>query len=99
LRIIAKRTLIKFYTNPQNKDSESQLAAWYFEAKHADWKTPTDVKKQYGNASIVADNRVVFNICGNKYRLVVKFHYNTGIGFIRFIGTHKQYDQINVETI
>lgn len=99
MRIIARPKLIAFYTDPKYKDSESQLKAWWYEAKHADWKTPADVKRQYGNASIVADNRVVFNICGNKYRLVVKFHYDTGTGFIRFIGTHEQYDQINVETI
>jgi len=99
LRIIAKRTLKDFYSNSKYKDSKAHLEAWYYEAIHADWNTPADIKAQHRNASIVADNRVVFNICGNKYRLVVKFHYNIGIGYIRFIGTHEQYDQINVETI
>lgn len=99
MHIVARPKLIDFYSDPSYQDSEQQLKAWWREAKHADWKTPADVKRQYGNASIVADNRVVFNICGNKYRLVVRFHYNCGVGYIRFIGTHEQYDQINVETI
>lgn len=97
MRIITKRTLIDFYS--KHRDSEAQLEAWYYETKHAEWKTPADVKAQYPKASIVANNRVVFNICGNKYRLVIEFHYASGIGFVRFIGTHEQYDQTNVETI
>lgn len=99
MHIIARRTLIDFYADPKYQDSEMQLKAWWHEAQHADWKTPVEIKRHYGNASILADNRVVFNICGNKYRLVVKFNYQTGTGFIRFIGTHAQYDQIDVETI
>ncbi len=59
----------------------------------------SDIKARYGNASIIGDNRVVFNIHGNDYRLVIKFHYNTGIGFVRFIGTHKEYDKIDAEVI
>lgn len=99
MHIIARPKLINFYSDPRYKDSESQLEAWWYEAKHADWKSPVEVKERFPDASIVADNRVVFNICHNKYRLVIKFHYDTGTGLIRFIGTHKQYDQINVEKI
>lgn len=99
MHIIAKRTLREFWEAPGHDDAEQPLKAWYAEAAHATWRTPVDVKAQYGSASIIGDNRVVFNIGGNKYRLVVKFHYNTGIGFIRFIGTHAEYDEIDAETI
>ena len=68
-------------------------------AKSAHWTSPQDVKRQFGSASIVKDNRVVFNIAGNKYRLIVKFNYEYRIGYIRFLGTHKQYDAIDVEKI
>jgi len=80
-------------------DAEQALRAWYAEAKNATWRTPADVKAAYGNASIVANNRVVFNICGNKYRLVVQMHYNTGFAFVRFVGTHAEYDKIDVTVV
>jgi len=99
VRIIARSTLINFYTNPLYRDSEKALEAWYYEAKHAEWRSPADVKRKYGSASIIGDNRVVFNICGNKYRLIVKFHYEAGIGYIRFIDTHEAYDAIDAERI
>ena len=99
MRIISRRTLITFYSDPDYRDSKSQLEAWYYEARHAQWRTPADIKAQYRQASIVGNNRAVFNICGNDYRLVVKFHYASGIGYIRFIGTHAEYDKIDVETI
>ena len=73
--------------------------AWYQEALKADWKNPNEIKEQYKNASIVGDNRVVFNICGNKYRLVVKINYVSQWIFIKFVGTHKEYDHIDVTTI
>lgn len=99
MRIIAVRALIEFYSDPRYRDSKPHLEAWYHEAKQAQWHTPVDVKAQYPKASIVGRNRVVFNISGNTYRLVVEFHYASGIGFIRFIGTHAQYDKIDVEKI
>ena len=99
MRIIALRTLKIFYSDPRYRDSMLSLKAWYYEARHVQWRTPADIKAQYPKASIVGNNRVVFNICGNNYRLVVKFHYVSGIGFIRFIGTHAEYDKIDVETI
>jgi len=80
-------------------EAEQPLKAWFKEANAADWDTPQSVKDVYRSASIVADNRVVFNIAGNKYRLVVKFNYPYRVGYIRFIGTHAQYDEINVEEI
>ena len=99
MRIIAQRTLREFWKQPGHRDAEQPLKAWYAEARNAAWRTPADIKTQYGSASIVGDNRVVFNIAGNKYRLVVQFHYNAGIGYVRFVGTHKEYDQIDVETV
>lgn len=97
MRIIKKGTLRDFWESHQ--DAEEPLKAWYREAKAANWKTPHDVKAMYGNASVVSDNRIVFNIAGNKYRLVVKFNYPYRVGYIRFIGTHAEYDKIDVEGI
>jgi mRNA interferase HigB len=99
MRIIAQRTLKAFYEQSRYRDSQAPLESWYAEARSASWSAPADIKEQYRSASIIPGNRVVFNIAGNKYRLVVKIHYNTGIVFIRFIGTHAQYDKINAETI
>lgn len=83
----------------RHEDSEQALKSWHQEAMQAEWKNPNDIKAQYKNASIVGDNRVVFNICGNKYRLIVKINYLSSWIFIRFIGTHKEYDKINASEI
>lgn len=99
MRVISVRKLKDFWRKTSYKDSEQSLRAWYSEAKKANWKTPDDIKKQYRNASIIANNRVVFNIKGNHYRLVVAIRYELNIVYIRFIGTHKQYDKINAEEI
>lgn len=99
MRIISRKILIYFWEQPDYRDAEQPLKAWFSEAKHADWSNPADIKEKYGSASILGNNRVVFNIAGNKYRLVVKIHYNTGTVFIRFVGTHAQYDKIDVEKI
>ena len=99
MHIIAKRTLRRFWEKPEHRDAEQPLKAWYAEAINAMWQRPADIKAHYRHASIVGDNRVVFNIAGNKYRLVLKFHYNTGIGYVRFIGTHAEYDEIDAEVI
>jgi len=98
MRIISVKTLREFWEQPQYRDAEDPLKAWYWETKHANWEKPTDVKAHFGDASIIRNKRVVFNIAGNKYRLLVKIHYNKGIIFIRFVGTHKEYDKIDVET-
>lgn len=99
MRVIAKSTLINFWSKPEYKDSESALNSWHDEAIKARWKTPQDIKSQYGNASICANNRVVFNIAGNKYRLVVEMQYRASIVWVKFIGTHIQYDKINAENV
>ena len=97
MRIIALSTLRAFWdTHP---DAETPLRAWYALASRADWKTPADVKEAYRNASFIANNRVVFNVKGNDYRLVVAVRYDRGLMYVRFIGTHRQYDKIDVTTI
>ena len=80
-------------------DAKKQLRAWHVEVKHADWKTSHELKKVYGTARILGNGRVVFNICGNKYRLVVKINYGVQVVEIRFIGTHDEYNRINAEEI
>ena len=97
MRVIAKKTLRTFWT--KHKDSEERLKSWYKEAEEAHWKAPRDIKRDYPTASFLPDNRVAFNIKGNNYRLVVKINYDYGIVWIRFIGTHGQYDKINSSKI
>ena len=80
-------------------DSEQYLKTWYETAKNSKWTSPNEVKQTYINASILKDNRVVFNIKGNSYRLIVKFNYERQWAFIRFLGTHAEYDKINADTI
>jgi len=97
MRIIAFKTLRLFWE--QHPDTQQALQAWYRDAKWATWRTPADIKNVYRNASIVGENRVVFNIRGNQYRLVVAVNYPQGIVYIRFIGSHHAYEQIDVTTI
>jgi mRNA interferase HigB len=97
MRVIAFSSLRTFWqTHP---DAEIPLRSWYALASRADWKTPAHIKAAYRNASFTANNRVVFNIKGNDYRLVSAVRYDKGLMYVRFIGTHGQYDKINVETI
>tara|TARA_B110001469_G_scaffold109821_1_gene111218 strand:- start:307 stop:603 length:297 start_codon:yes stop_codon:yes gene_type:complete len=96
-RIIAKKTLRDFWA--KYADSEQHLKTWYETTKNAQWKSPNAVKETFVSASILKDSRVVFNIKANKYRLVVKFNYTRQWAFIRFIGTHKEYDNINANKI
>ncbi len=97
MRIIAKTALREFWEN--HSDAEQPLRAWHGEAKAATWKTPADVKAKYRSASILRGGRVVFNIGGNKYRLVVKINYPFQVIYIRFLGTHREYDHIDAETV
>jgi mRNA interferase HigB len=97
MRIISRKRLRDFWI--QHPDVQSSLEAWYADVKQAQWKTPADIKNVYRNASIVANNRAIFNIKGNKYRLVVAVQYEYGIVYIRFIGTHPEYDKIDAATI
>jgi mRNA interferase HigB len=99
MRVIARKTLVDFWQRPGCGDAEQPLRAWFHEAKAADWRSPSDVKAAYRNASILGNNRVVFNIGGNKYRLVAAIHYRAGIVFIRFVGSHADYDRVRAEEI
>ncbi len=97
MRIIKKSTLIEYYK--QHAETKIDLEAWHAIALRSNWKTPNDVKRTFAKASIIGDNRVVFNIGGNSYRLIVKIEYKIGWIYIRFIGTHNEYDKINAEEI
>ncbi|MGH8455949.1 MAG: type II toxin-antitoxin system HigB family toxin [Stenotrophobium sp.] len=100
MRVIALSTLKAFWANhPERQDAQEPALAWYRDVLHADWATPAAVKAQFGNASILKDGRVVFNIGGNKYRLVAWINYPYRVVYVRFIGTHRQYGSIDAQTI
>lgn len=96
-RIFAKNTLREYWE--KHPDSEQYLKTWYDTAISSDWKIPNDVKQNYENASILKNGRIVFNIKDNSYRLIVKFNFEKQWAFIRFIGTHDEYDKIDANTI
>ena len=97
MRVIAKRVLREFWT--KYADCEQQLKAWYREAEKGEWQSMNQIKKEYPSASILKDSRVVFNIKGNNYRLIVKINFDYQMMWIRFIGTHKEYDRIDATKI
>lgn len=100
MRVISLSTLKSFWeNNPSYQDAREPGLAWYRQVLEADWASPAAVKADFGNASILKDGRVVFNIAGNKYRLVVWINYPYRVIYVRFIGTHKQYDAIDAQTI
>lgn len=99
MHIIKRKTLIEFYEQPDHQDAKQSLEAWYYEAKHAKWGSPAEIKTHYRSASILKNNRVVFNIAGNKYRLIVRINYDSKTVFIRFVGTHQEYDKIDAEEV
>jgi len=97
MRIISRKTLREFWE--KHSDAREPLQAWYADVKHANWKSPADIKKGYQNASFVGNNRVVFNIKGNHYRIIVAVQYKYGILYIRFVGTHEEYDRVDASLI
>jgi mRNA interferase HigB len=97
MRIIAKSTLREFWTS--HPHAEEPLLAWYREVEKEDWSQSAQVKEKYRSASIVKGSRVVFNIKGNDYRLVVKINYPYRVVYVRFVGTHVEYDAIDVEEV
>ena len=97
MRVIARKTLKDFWE--RHADSEQALKAWFHEAKSTHWKSFAAIKARYRSADALPGNRVVFNIKGNTYRLIVRLHHNTGIVFIRFIGTHAEYDRIDATSV
>ncbi|WP_151900324.1 type II toxin-antitoxin system HigB family toxin [Sulfurimonas hydrogeniphila] len=99
MRIISKKKLKDFYEQPKYTDSKNPLEAWHKEVLKLDWNNPNEVKEMYRSASIIGNEKVVFNIAGNKYRLIVSINYYAKIVFVKFIGTHKQYDKVNMEDL
>ncbi len=97
MRVIAKKSLRDFWL--KHPDCEQQLKSWFREAEKSKWVSPKSIVKDYPTASILENNRIVFNIKGNHYRLIVRINYDYGIVWIRFIGKHAQYDKINANTI
>ncbi|PZV26937.1 MAG: addiction module toxin RelE [Snowella sp.] len=97
MRIIARSTLREYWQ--KHPDTEQPLKAWFDDTSRANWKTPSEIRDNYANASIIANNRVVFNIKGNNHRLIVQIRYDISIVFIRFIGTHQEYDKIDATTV
>lgn len=95
MHIISRKTLSDFWANVP--ETEQPLKSWFAEVQKAEWKNPSDIKEKYRSASILKNNRVVFNICGNKYRLIVRINYGSKTVFIRFVGTHSEYDKIDAE--
>jgi mRNA interferase HigB len=100
VRIIALSTLKAFVNrSPAYTDAREPVMAWYRQVRSADWATPADMKRAIGSASILNDGRAVFNIAGNKYRIVVWINYPYRVVYVRFIGTHRQYDKIDAQTV
>ena len=99
MRVIAASTLKSFWEQPEHQDAEQALKAWHEEATKAIWQQPSDIKAHYRNASILKNRRVVFNIKGNDFRLVTRINYEFKLVWIRFIGTHEEYDKIDATKI
>ncbi len=97
MRVISKKILREFWE--RHSDCQHQLKSWYQETSKAEWKSPNEIKLEYPNASFLADNRVVFNIKGNNYRIIVKINFEYQMVWIRFIGKHSEYDKIDATKI
>lgn len=97
MRVISKKILRDFWQ--RHADSEQQLKSWFQETSKAEWKNPNEIKTEYPSSSILNDNRVVFNIKGNSYRLIIRINYDYQMVWIRFVGTHAEYDKINANEI
>lgn len=99
MRLLALSTLRDFYDQAAYGDAKGAILAWHGHVLKADWSTPAELKSDFGNASILKEGRVVFNIHGNKYRIVTWINYDFGIVYVKFVGTHAQYDAIDAQTI
>jgi mRNA interferase HigB len=103
VRMLARRTLLQFVESLKGQQGQkavkAALDAWFHEAQRAEWRSPADVKRSYGAASIVSSDRVVFNIKGNDYRLVTAIDYRRQIIFLKWIGPHRDYDKIDARTV
>ena len=98
MRFFARRVLREFWENPGHEDAEIPLKTWIAVVEAAHWNTPHDVKAQYSDASIISSERVVFNIGGNKYRIIAAIDYAAGVLLVKFIGTHTEYDKMDART-
>jgi mRNA interferase HigB len=99
VHVISRKRLREFWERRDCGDAQQPLRAWFAEARAANWKTPAELKAAFGTASILKGGRAVFNVAGNKYRLVVVINYPSQVMYVRFVGTHEEYDQINANTI
>lgn len=99
MRIIKEKTLKDYCELKKYKQAEESLKAWFYEVRNTNWKSSSELKSKYRNASIISSKRVVFNIKGNNFRLIVDIEYKLGIVFVVWFGTHKEYDKINVNNI
>ncbi|MBI4645449.1 MAG: type II toxin-antitoxin system HigB family toxin [Bacteroidia bacterium] len=99
MRIIKESTLKKYFLQNKYKPAEDSIKAWILEVRHSEWDTANELKSKYGNASIISSKRVVFNIKGNDYRLIVDIEYKLKIVFIVWLGTHTEYDNIDAKTV
>ncbi len=97
MRIIARKTLREFWE--KHPDTRQALQAWFADVKNANWNSPADIKNVYRNASFLSNNRVVFNIKGNRFRLIVSIQYDYKVVYVRFIGTHQEYDQVDAANV
>ena len=97
MNVVARRTLMLFWAI--HPDAQAPLVAWFASARAAQWRTPQDIRDQFGSADFVGDNRVIFNIGGNKYRLIVRVSYEFRQVLIKFVGTHAEYDRIDPKTV
>lgn len=100
MRVISKQTLRQFWESSSGRsDARRALEAWHREARRATWRSPQEIKQRYATASVLKGGRVVFNICGNRYRLVVRINFGQQVAYVRFVGTHAEYDAIDAETV
>jgi len=99
MQIVALRNLESYWEQPNCSDAAGALRAWFAEVRLAQWTSPQDVKNQYANASIIANNRVVFNIKGNHYRLILAIAYKMQYVYVKFIGTHAEYDKVDASVV
>lgn len=99
MRIISRKTLVDHWSKPGREDSQQPLRAWFDEVQDAHWSKPSDLKAQFLNASVLKDGRAVFNVAGNKYRLVAWINYPYRVVYVRFVGTHREYDAIDAQEV
>lgn len=99
MKIFKRKTLIDFYSQPKYSSSKESLEAWFHEVNSAQWESGHDIREKYPSASFVGNDRIVFNIKANDYRLIVKVQYKAKFVFIRFVGTHEEYDKIDAKEV